>query len=183
MIYSPHMKRFLLLGSILFGLITNASLVSANTLLASQVIPLSDQHTLYVLTFTIHEEKSPLIIPSTITRQSGTASTTGDILYSLRTPEGLRVKSGLTAAMIIQDATASTSVTGFTVANHPTTFSLLVLHQQPGSTSRANTLQVDQLPFYLTSPNGLQRLEFTPQELRKLTVSATITVPRLDDKD
>jgi hypothetical protein len=163
MTISTH-RAVLITGIIAILLLLPALTFAANS--TKTVYRINDTTNLYVLPFTLTHDRYTVVAPTTAQRDT-TGSTT--LTYTLKTPEGLRVKDGRSVAALTRN-----NVTGASV--------LYVLYEKSSSSSRANTLSVTAFPFSLVSGKGTSTTQFAPHELRQFTLSDT-KVQRIVDSE
>lgn len=130
------------------------------------VYRINETISLYVLPFTLTHDRYTVIAPTTALRDTTSSSS---LTYTMKTPEGLRVKDGKSVAHLTRNNKTGASV-------------LYVLYAKAASTSRANTLSLTAFPFSLVTPTGTTTTQFAPHELRQFTVSDK-TVARLTDSE
>jgi hypothetical protein len=149
-----HRSTTALVGS----LVAAAFILPTVTLAADMtktVYRINDTYSLYVLPFTLSHDRYNVVAPAQALRDT-TGSTT--LTYTMKTPEGLRVKDGRSVASLTRN-----NVTGESV--------LYVLYEKSATTSRVNTLAVTALPFALVSNTGTTTTELREHELRPFTLS------------
>lgn len=161
------MHRFFIFTAVLFVGLTAAP-VEAYTVSQTASVRIDDRHTAYLITYNFGHEKYDFSLPALAQREERT--NLNALGYSLRTPEGLTVKDGLALASIWSN-TKRLDHQYIAPVGTSTEFTLIVLHQKAASSSRANTLTVDALPFLIGStPSAL-----AANELKAYTVSASGT--------
>jgi len=175
-----HKRFFSILALALMVSLGTPAISAAYTVVNSRAVAVNDTYTFYLITYAFGHESRQFALPRTATRDSSPLAT--DLEYSLRTPEGLTVKDGLAAGMIWSSA-ATSGDQFLTPAGTSTRFTLAVLHAKSGTSSRANTLTVDALPFSLGNRTGTSTTALAPHELAPYTVSATGTtaIDRTED--
>ncbi len=137
---------------------------------------INDIYTLYLISYAFGHEKYDFSLPA-IAERSSASSSFNNLNYSLKTPEGLTVKDGQTASLIIGDV-KKLGDRYIAPVGTSTEFTLAVLHEKSSSSSRANTLVVDSLSFLI----GDNASKLQKHELIKYQVSATGTDKIVDNK-
>jgi hypothetical protein len=147
----------------ILALLPTLTLASETT---KTVYRINDTTSLYVIPFTLEHDRYTVIMPATALRDTkGTSSLT----YTLKTPEGLRVKDGRSVAALTRNEATGKSV-------------LYVLYAKATTSSRVNTVSLTAFPFSLVTPTGTTTTQFAPHELRQFTLSDT-KVQRLVDRE
>ncbi len=158
-------RLFILL---LVTFLTSTSSVYAYAVLGTGTAQISERHTLFLITYGFGHDTYSFSLPTTAVR--GSKPSPNVLSYSIRTPEGLTVKDGRAVAGIW--STAPKQEQQFkTTTGTSTTFTLAVLYEKAATSSRANTLTVDHLPFVIGNTPGA----LATHELRAYTVSASGT--------
>ncbi len=148
----------------------------AYTVTNKQAVRINDTYTLYLISYAFGHKSQTFMLPSVASR--GETADETDLEYTLKTPEGLTVKDGVSAAMIWTKA-AKEDGRYTTAVGTSTSFTLAVLHAKSATSSRANTLNVETLPFTI----GSTKSSLAKHELAPYSVSATGTAPLNTDDE
>ncbi len=142
----------------------------AYTVTNKQAVRINDTYKLYLISYAFGHKSRTFMMPAVASRGETVDET--DLEYTLKTPEGLTVKDGVSAATIWTKA-AKQGDHYTTAVGTSTSFTLAVLHAKSATSSRANTLSVEALPFTI----GTTKSSLAKHELAPYTVSATGTAP------
>ncbi len=151
-------------------LVSSPSVSHAYTVTNKQAVRINDTYTLYLISYAFGHKSRTFMMPAVASRGETVDET--DLEYTLKTPEGLTVKDGVSAATIWTKA-AKQGDHYTTAVGTSTSFTLAVLHAKSATSSRANTLSVEALPFTI----GTTKSSLAKHELAPYTVSATGTAP------
>lgn len=128
-------------------------------------VTVNDSYTFFAIPFTLTHKNSQVVVPKTALRDRATSTSVG---YTLKTPEGLRQKAGLSIGAVVHSTTTGDYV-------------LYVLYKDTTPTSRVNTLAITHLPFLLVSnKTGTTSQQLNRSELRRFTVSNPAVLPVTD---